>query len=81
MCRKKTILAIKLTELVNDIKLYLKKLYELNEQFPEEFIKGKDKIDEIEQDAQKIIEAISQIRNAWNVEDYEKNMAIICGIS
>ncbi|KAK6109120.1 Uncharacterized protein BM_BM4 [Brugia malayi] len=71
----------KLTELTDDIKLYLKKLYELNDQFPGEIIKGKDKIDEIEQNARKIIEAINHIRNSWNVEDYERNMAIICGMS
>lgn len=61
--------------------MYLKKFYDLNEHFPEEIIRGKDKIDEIEQDARKIIEAINQVRNTWNYEDYEKNMAIICGMS
>uniref|UniRef100_A0AAF5PRM8 Uncharacterized protein n=1 Tax=Wuchereria bancrofti TaxID=6293 RepID=A0AAF5PRM8_WUCBA len=71
----------KLTELTDDIKLYLRKLYELHDQFPGEIIKGKDKIDEIEENARKIIEAINHIRNSWNVEDYERNMAIICGMS
>lgn len=61
--------------------MYLKKFHELKEQFPEEFVKGKDKVNEIEQDAQKIIEAINQIRNAWSDEDYQKNMALICGVS
>lgn len=69
-----------LTELVNDMKLYLRKLYELHEQFPKEFIKDKGKMDEIENDARKIVDAINQIRNAWNIEDYEKNIAIICGM-
>ncbi|VDM93577.1 unnamed protein product, partial [Onchocerca ochengi] len=69
----------KLTKLAYDIKLYAKKLHETNEQFPEEFVKGKDKINEIEQDARKIIETINNIRNAQDEKDYEKNMAIICG--
>ncbi|CAG9540200.1 unnamed protein product [Cercopithifilaria johnstoni] len=70
-----------LTQLVDDIKLYLKKFYELNEHFPEEFVNGKDKIDEIEEDARKIIEAINRVRNTWNDNDYEKNLAIICGMT
>ncbi|KAL3985612.1 hypothetical protein ACH3XW_39320 [Acanthocheilonema viteae] len=73
--------ATKLMQLVNDIKLYLKKLYELNEYFPEEFVKGKDKIDEIEQDARKMLETINHIRNIWDDEEYKKNMAMICEMS
>ncbi|OZC05692.1 hypothetical protein X798_07332, partial [Onchocerca flexuosa] len=69
----------KLTRLAYDIKLYVKKLNETNEKFPEEFVKGMDKINEIEQDARKIIETINNIRNTHNEEEYEKNMAIICG--
>ncbi|KAM3716235.1 DNA ligase [Dirofilaria immitis] len=68
----------KLMGLVHDIKVYLKKLNDTSKQFPEEFIRGKDKIDEIEQNARKIVETIDNVRNAWYEEDYKKNMAIIC---
>ncbi|VDK83073.1 unnamed protein product [Litomosoides sigmodontis] len=72
---------MKLSRLVNEIKLYLKNFHELNERFPDEFAKSKDQIDEIEQNARKIIEEIDQIRNTWNEEEYEKDMAIICETS
>lgn len=61
--------------------MYLKKFQELNERFPDEFVKGKNQIDEIERNARKIIEEIDHIRNAWNDEEYEKDMAIICETS